>query len=126
MKGDEFKDPVVCTLDDLPFVVPRGKYNAGFTEKTIKLHGASYNYTINMRNIRNAFWLELPEKEMGYFIIGFDKPLIQGLTNYEYVAIQFRTDEEKVVDMSPRYDELPEIKKEISRHVEGKIGRAHV
>ena len=48
-KVDESSDPIVCSVPEVPFVVPRGKYNTSFTEKTIKLHGASYNYTISTK-----------------------------------------------------------------------------
>lgn len=120
IKSDETLDPMICMLPDLPFAVPRGKYNAHFTEKTIKLHGASYNYTINYKNILKAFWLEMPEKQMGCFVIGFDKPLIQGQTDYKYTIIQFKTEDELEVTMEDRYQDLPKINQNIENVVSGK------
>ena len=120
IKEDESGDPNICSFMDIPFVVPRGKYNTNFTEKTIKLHGASYNYTIGMKNILKAFWLELPEKSIGYFVIGFDKPLIQGQTDYKFVVIQFKTEDELEIEMEPRYDEVPKINEKIERQISGK------
>lgn len=119
IKSDESADSIICILPDLPFAVPRGKYNAHFTEKTIKLHGASYNYTLNYKNIIKAFWLEVPEKQLGYFVIGFDKPLRQGQTDYKFAIIQFKTDEEIELEMEPRYDEVPRIKENISKNLSG-------
>ena len=120
IKSDETLDPMICMLPDLPFAVPRGKYNALFSEKTIKLHGASYNYTINYKNILKAFWLELPEKQTGCFVIGFDKPLIQGQTDYKYTIIQFKTEDELEVTMEDRYDDLPRINQNLEKTIAGK------
>lgn len=120
-KAEEMSDPTICVLPNLPFVVPRGRFNAQFAEKYIKLHGASFNYSITYKNIIKAFWLELPGRETGCFVIGFDKPLIQGQTDYKYTVIQFKTAEEVEVEMGPRYDELPRINEHIERSLHDKF-----
>lgn len=86
----------------LPFVVPRGKYTVDFHQKYMKLHGQSYNYTVNYRNVLKAFFLDEQDKELGHFVIGFDKPLRQGQTLYHFVIIQFKLKEESVVEFTAK------------------------
>ena len=75
--------------------------------------------SINYKNIIRAFWLELPDHSTGCFVIGFDKPLIQGQTDYKYTIIQFKKNEDIEVEMGPRYDEIPKINENISRTLVG-------
>lgn len=90
MKGDVSSDKNLGTFDKLNFVVPRGTYDADFHKKFVRLHGASFNYTITYKNIQKAFFLPHPDNEKASFVIGFDKPLIQGNTEYKFALVQFK------------------------------------
>ena len=54
---------LLCTLSDLPLVVPRGKYTADLykdnarSKGELKLHGSTFSYKINFKNIVKAFLL---------------------------------------------------------------------
>jgi structure-specific recognition protein 1 len=54
---------LLCTLSDLPLVVPRGKYTADLyrdnakSKGELKLHGSTFSYKINFKNIAKAFLL---------------------------------------------------------------------
>lgn len=54
---------LICTLPDLPLAVPRGKYTADLyrdkskTKGELKLHGSTFSYKINFKNIVKAFLL---------------------------------------------------------------------
>ena len=65
----------ICTLPDLPFIVPRGKYTASIFNFYLKLHGTSYNYKIGYETIKKAFLLPLSDQEHVYFVLNFEKPL---------------------------------------------------
>lgn len=91
---------MVCILPDLPFVIPRGKYSADFCKNGIKLHGSSYNFTIKYSNISKTFLLPINDNSSFLFVIGFSKPLKQGQTVYNYMAIQFRQDSTIDLDLT--------------------------
>ena len=38
----------------------------------MKLHGSSYNYTINYLNISKAFMLPMHHRDYIYFVMGFE------------------------------------------------------
>jgi structure-specific recognition protein 1 len=62
-KMEENMGDLLCTLPDLPLVVPRGKYTADLYRDTskskgeLKLHGSTFSYKINFKNIVKAFLL---------------------------------------------------------------------
>ena len=62
----------ICILPEIPFTVPRGKYNVYLYRKYLKLHGSSYNYTVNYENINKAFMLPMHHRDYIYFVMGFE------------------------------------------------------
>lgn len=62
-KIEENMGDLLCTLPDLPLVVPRGKYTADIykdgskSRGQLKLHGSTFSYKINFKNIVKAFLL---------------------------------------------------------------------
>lgn len=88
----EDTDGQICSLPDLPFSVPRGRYSAEIFPTYIKFHGSSYNFSTSYQNISKVFCLEMPDKANVCFVLGFEKPFRQGLTSYNYGVVQFRID----------------------------------
>lgn len=41
----------------------------------MRLHGSSYNYTIDYTNINKAFFLPMNNETDVFFVIGFERPL---------------------------------------------------
>jgi structure-specific recognition protein 1 len=116
---DEATDNLFCILPDLPFAIPRGKYTTDVFAKSFKLHGASYNYQINYKNITKAFLLPMPDRQNVVFVIGLDKPLRQGQTSYKYIALQFKTDQTIELDLKGREEALKAIDPTLELHIEG-------
>jgi structure-specific recognition protein 1 len=116
---DEANDSLFCILPDLPFAVPRGKYTADFYSKNFKLHGSSYNYTANYKNITKTFLLPMPDRQTICFIIGFDKPLRQGQTSYKFVALQFKIDQTIELDLKGKEEAFKAIDSTLESHIEG-------
>lgn len=62
-KIEENVGDLICTLPDLLLVVPRGKYTADLykdntqTKGELRLHGSTFSYKINFKNIVKAFLL---------------------------------------------------------------------
>ena len=110
---------VICILPDLPLVVPRGKYSADFYKNTFRLHGSSYNYNSKYSNISKTFLLPMADKSNACFIIGFDKPLKQGQTVYNFVAIQFKMDSTIEIDLSGKEDVLKTIDPSLELNISG-------
>ena len=82
----------ICTLIDLPFVVPRGKYSADVSTDGFLFHGSSYSFHSSFANVAKCFCLEMPDKLTVCFVLGFEKPPRQGQTVYRYAVLQFRID----------------------------------
>ena len=111
---------LICILPEIPFLVPRGKYSADLYKDHMKLHGSSYNYNILYSNMNKAFLLPMNENDVVYFVIGFQKPLRQGQTNYEYVVIQFKIDQDVELELKMKINELKIIDNDLEVQMDGK------
>jgi len=52
---------MVTSVQDLPMLVPRGKYSFDFYSKFAKLHGKTHDYKIMYKDINRIFLLEKPD-----------------------------------------------------------------
>ena len=79
----------VCSLENLPLVLPRGHFDLDFFASSIKMRGKSFDYAIKYSNINRAFVLMKPDGVHVAFVIGLDKPVRQGNTAYNFLCAQF-------------------------------------
>jgi structure-specific recognition protein 1 len=79
----------VCSLDNLPLVLPRGHFDLDFFTSSLKMRGKSFDYAIKYSNINRAFVLMKPDGVHVAFVIGLDKPVRQGNTAYNFLCAQF-------------------------------------
>ena len=79
----------VCSLENLPLVLPRGHFDLDFFTTSIKMRGKSFDYAIKYSNINRAFVLMKPDGVHVAFVIGLDKPVRQGNTAYNFLCAQF-------------------------------------
>jgi len=49
----------IVSLEGLPLSVPRGKYTADLYTKEMRLHGSTFNYKVDYKNIKKAFLLPM-------------------------------------------------------------------
>lgn len=98
IKDDENSQEKVFQFSELPFLVPRGKYDLAIYPNFFKLHGHTYNYNLKYANVGKCFLLPMPDKTHLVFVMGFRKPIVQGRTNYKYMLIQFDLKREATLD----------------------------
>jgi len=110
----------ICILPDLPFSVPRGKYTADLFAKNFKLHGSSYNHTIAYKNITRAFLLPMPDKINVCFVIGLEKPIRQGQTDYKHVVISFKVEQEVEIELRAKPEIIRKIDDGLSSQMIGR------
>jgi len=74
--------------------VPRGKYTIDFYKKYIRLHGSSYSYNVDYKNIMKGFILPMSNESQVSIVLQLnkDKPIYQGQTVYRYIVIQVKKD----------------------------------
>lgn len=99
----------IITLNDLQFLVPRGKYNCDMHHNMIKLHGQTFNFFIYYKNIVRVFLLPLQDKTNMSFIIQLDKPLILGSTSYQYLIIKFKNNHDVELNLNIGAEKLKDL-----------------
>lgn len=52
---------VIVSFNDLPFIVPRGKYSCDLSASSLRLHGSTFNHIVQYKNINKAFLLPKPD-----------------------------------------------------------------
>jgi len=57
MAGD-----LLVTLEDLPMTVPRGKYSLDLYSRQFRMHGPTFNYTVEYKNVKKAFLLPMNDE----------------------------------------------------------------
>ena len=57
----EYAGESVCSIQDLPMLIPRGKYTLDFFSNFAKLHGKTHDYKIMYKDISRIFMLQKPD-----------------------------------------------------------------
>jgi structure-specific recognition protein 1 len=83
----------IVSFDDLPCLVPRGRYEVDMASTFMRFRGKTYDYKILYSSIVRLFLLPKPDEVHILFIIAMDPPLRQGQTRYPYLIMQFARDE---------------------------------
>ena len=84
--GDTAGD-VIASLDDLPLLVPRGKYTLNMFENYAKFHGKTHDYKILYKDINRMFQLPRVDREQVVVLFQLSKPLNQGKTMHHFILI---------------------------------------
>jgi len=117
-------DEAVAVVQEVPMVTPRGKFDFHFLNNVLKIHGTSFDYKINYKNMSRAFMLPKPDGIHIAFVIALVSPLKQGKTTYPYLVFQIKNNQEKSIDLN-----LPEdveerrqiLKNEIENRITGQL-----
>jgi structure-specific recognition protein 1 len=59
----------IVTLQQLPMLTPRGRYNIEMFPTFMRLHGKTYDYKIMFSNISRFFQLPKPDGRHVYFVV---------------------------------------------------------
>ncbi|KAL8436575.1 hypothetical protein ACSSS7_001607 [Eimeria intestinalis] len=135
----ETKMESIALLNDVPLLVPRGRYEIDVGRRALKFHGKSYDYTILYTNInRNAreevvhiksfrrvcglqmhrmFLVPRPNSPHVNFIVSLDNAMRQGQTSYPFVVMQF--DSETVTSVEVNLEEAELKEKGLEKQIEG-------
>jgi structure-specific recognition protein 1 len=57
----EFAGEIVCSIQDLPMLIPRGNYSLDFYSNLCKLHGRTHDYKVMFKDINKIFLLPKPD-----------------------------------------------------------------
>ena len=91
---DEYSGEIVCSIQDLPMLIPRGNYSLDFYPNFARLHGKTRDYKINFKDINQIIMLEKPDQIHMVYILHLNSPLRQGLTMHHFVAFNFEVERE--------------------------------
>lgn len=96
----QFAGEIVCSIQDLPMLIPRGNYSLDFYSNLCKLHGKTHDYKIMFKDINKIFLLQKPDGVNMVQLFHLDQPLRQGQTLHHYIALNFELDREVKVKIN--------------------------
>jgi structure-specific recognition protein 1 len=65
----------LCSIDNIPLVIPRGKYRVNFYDTFLKLHGKTNTYMLLYKNITRTFLLPHADNYHVSFVLNLDSPI---------------------------------------------------
>lgn len=78
----------------------RGRFDIDMYENSFRLRGKTYDYKIQYDHIKKFMLLPKPDELHTLITIGLDPPLRQGQTRYPFLVMQFKREEEVVIDLN--------------------------
>ncbi|KAL2052254.1 hypothetical protein ABVK25_007413 [Lepraria finkii] len=93
--GDTF-----ATFLDVLHLTPRGRFDVDMYENSFRLRGKTYDYKIQYEHIKKFMLLPKPDDLHTLITIGLDPPLRQGQTRYPFLVMQFKREEEVVIELN--------------------------
>lgn len=88
-------------------------------ENSFRLRGKTYDYKISYDMIKKFMVLPKPDELHFMICIGLDPPIRQGQTRYPFLVMQFKKDEEVVIDLNIADDLMQEkYNGKLSQHYE--------
>jgi structure-specific recognition protein 1 len=114
----------IAIVDEVPMITPRGKFDFQFLKNILKIHGNSFDYKINYKNMSRAFMLPKPDGIHIAFVISLITPLKQGKTTYPYLVFQIKNNQKKTIELNlPESEEEKKkiLKSDIVREISGQL-----
>lgn len=100
---------VVVSFGEILFLTPRGRYDLDFYQDFLRLRGKTYDYKLQYNQIQRIFSLPKMDGIHNLMILQVDPPLRQGQTKYNFLTLQFNSQEEIEVELNiddEEYDRL--------------------
>ncbi len=69
-------------------------------ENSFRLRGKTYDYKIQYEHIKKFMLLPKPDDLHTLITIGLDPPLRQGQTRYPFLVMQFKREEEVIIELN--------------------------
>eukprot|EP00922_Rhytidocystis_sp_ex-Travisia-forbesii_P006120 GHVS01008865.1.p1 GENE.GHVS01008865.1~~GHVS01008865.1.p1 ORF type:complete len:522 (-),score=71.00 GHVS01008865.1:249-1814(-) len=117
--GHGMESIVMNQVIDVHLLVPRGRYEIDLGPSALKLHGKSYDYTMQYQNISRMFLVPRPNSPHLAFVIGLENAMRQGQTRYPFVVMQF--DEKTDMDITLNMDEKQLQTYSLEKRLSGKL-----
>ena len=114
----------IAIVDEVPMITPRGKFDFQFLKNLLKIHGNSFDYKINYKNMSRAFMLPKPDGIHIAFVISLISPLKQGKTSYPYLVFQIKNNQQKKIELNlPENEEEKKkiLKSDIDKEISGQL-----
>ena len=78
----------------------RGRFDVDMYENSFRLRGKTYDYKIQYEHIKKFMLLPKPDDLHMLIVIGLDPPLRQGQTRYPFLVMQFKREEEVIIELN--------------------------
>lgn len=69
-------------------------------ESSFRLRGKTYDYKIQYEHIKKFMVLPKPDELHTLITVGLEPPLRQGQTRYPFLVMQFKREEEVIIDLN--------------------------
>lgn len=69
-------------------------------ETSFRLRGKTYDYKIPYEHVKKFMLMPKPDDVHHLITVGLEPPLRQGQTRYPFLVMQFKTDEERTIDLN--------------------------
>jgi len=79
----------IVSFEQVPVLVPRGRYDVEMFGTFLEMHGKSMDYKIKYSSIVRLFQLPRPDRQNIMLVISLEPPIRQGQTSYQHVVMQF-------------------------------------
>lgn len=103
---------VVVSFGEILFLTPRGRYDLDFYQDFLRLRGKTYDYKLQYNQIQRIFSLPKMDGIHNLMILQVDPPLRQGQTKYNFLTLQFDSQEEIEVELNIDDDEYERLYKD--------------
>lgn len=102
----EVAGDTIAIFKDVLHLTPRGRFEIDLYDQSFRLRGKTYDYKIQYESIKKFFLLPKPDDMHQLITIGLDPPLRQGQTRYPFLVMQFKRDEDIVIDLNLTEEDL--------------------
>ncbi|KAJ7600887.1 SSrecog-domain-containing protein [Mycena floridula] len=96
---------IILSLEDVPVLTPRGRYDMDLFPEFLRMRGKTYDYKILYSSISKLFLLPKDDLHV-LFMLSLNTPIRQGQTRYQYLVMQFTREEEITAELNMSEEEV--------------------
>ncbi|GAV03684.1 hypothetical protein RvY_14074 [Ramazzottius varieornatus] len=86
----------LMSLNEVPCLTPRGRYELKVYPTFLQLHGKTFDYKITYSSVLRIFILPHSDGRQMFFVLSLDPPIKQGQTRYPFLVLNFKKDEDPI------------------------------
>ncbi|XP_072164073.1 FACT complex subunit SSRP1-like isoform X1 [Diadema setosum] len=98
----------ICSLEEIPCITPRGRYEIKIFPTFLQLHGKTFDYKIPFTTVLRLFLLPHKDNRQMYFVMSLDPPIVQGQTRYHFLILSFNKEDTITLELNLTEQELEE------------------